>query len=125
MRSKNTSLLLSSIGLVLSGLWAFVRHTNHWWQSFIDTTTMVGLFLLIIGLICVILASGSFDFFHHSMRYVRQLLRKAPEAHREFDPTSGLSKRFKGTGPTFILSGTTLLIVSILCYGIGSLLITL
>jgi uncharacterized membrane protein len=84
-----------------------------WVEASNITFTLAGI-LLIIGLSGLIFASGSFDFFHYSMRKAFRKTKKGSEHEASLNPNA-LSASVGKSYRNVLTIGVILLIISILC----------
>lgn len=94
------------IQLIKSGSIGWVETSNI-------TFTLAGIFL-IIGFSGLVLSSGSFDFFHYSMRKTFRKTKKDSEPEESVNPhalSASVGKSYRDV----LTIGVILLIISILC----------
>ena len=84
-----------------------------WVETSNITFTLAGIFL-IIGLSGLVVASGSFDFFHYSMRKAFRKAKKDSEHEESLNPDA-LSASVGKSYRNILTIGVILLVISILC----------
>ncbi len=111
--SKKNVLIALVIVAIAWGIQFIKSGSIGWIETSNITFTLAGIFL-IIGLSGLVLASGSFDFFHYSMRKTFRKTKKDSEHEESVNPhalSASVGKSYRDV----LTIGVILLIISILC----------
>lgn len=99
---------------IIALVYQLIKHGSLSWTETSNILFMIAGLLLIIGLSGLVLASGSFDFFHYS---IRKSLRRAPQESDSKEPLNphALSSSVGKSYQNVLTVGLLLLGISIIC----------
>lgn len=114
MNFTKKNVLIATVFVVIALVIQLIKSGSIGWVETSNITfTLSGIFL-IIGLSGLVVASGSFDFFHYSMRKAFRKTKKDNEQEESLDPNA-LSASVGKSYRNVLTIGVILMIISILC----------
>lgn len=117
MKFTKRNLMIASVLILIPVLFQFLQDQTLDWTELSNTLFLVSLPLVIIGLFGWVFSSGTFDFFHYSMRKTTKLKKKKNEeddAEEELNPHA-LSTAVGKSYQSVLTIGVLVFLASVLC----------